>query len=559
MGGIVVATTAASYIFPVLVTPLPIYGCALILLLCNCLYFWTITQPNRTEQKDMMLGVIQAEVDMVILTAVLHFSGSVTNPFFLFYIFHVILATIMLPRNFSFAVGLTAIFLFGLLAVDELNGGIFPGYYPLKISVRTGVWQNPVYVLGAFGAFACTIVLAQYLTRIIIVRMIDKEQEAARNNDLLQAVIRAMSEGLIFVNCDGIITICNPAANLWRQINDKNDNYDPARDFPPVLAEHIKSLIKNDGKSASTDGIITFETAEPCRRYIEAKNYPVIGIDSRKLGHVIVGQDMTEHKKLEKDLLERTDDLAAINEMLKMSRIEWAQREKMVAIGQMAAGIAHEIGNPLASLSSVAQYLSRKLNTHEEKENLLVMEYQMNRISKILNRMLSLAKPATAEYKWVDINTLIDNTISLVKFDKRMRSIDIKNVPCDDLPMVWLAPQAFEQVLINIFINAMDAMSAVQTPRKHILGITREFKGGMIEIRISDTGIGMSPTVCKRAFESFFTTKEMGKGTGLGLYISYNLIAEIDGNIDLESELDKGTTVIIRIPIRPKKALISGA
>ena len=80
----------------------------------------------------------------------------------------------------------------------------------------------------------------------------------------------------------------------------------------------------------------------------------------------------------------------------------------------------------------------------------------------------------------------------------------------------------------------------------------------MIEVRINDTGIGMSPEICKRAFESFFTTKEIGKGTGLGLFISYNLVTEIDGTITLDSELGKGTTIIIRIPVRPKKDLVSG-
>ncbi len=94
--------------------------------------------------------------------------------------------------------------------------------------------------------------------------------------------------------------------------------------------------------------------------------------------------------------------------------------------------------------------------------------------------------------------------------------------------------------------------------QEHILEITREFRDEMIEIRVSDTGIGMSPPVARRAFESFFTTKEIGKGTGLGLFISYNLVTEIDGTIELESELGKGTTVIIRIPIRPKQDLIGG-
>jgi signal transduction histidine kinase len=224
----------------------------------------------------------------------------------------------------------------------------------------------------------------------------------------------------------------------------------------------------------------------------------------------------------------------------------------------MATGIAHEIGNPLASLSSVAQYLGRKLSKHEEKEYLLIIKNQVDRISTILKRMLSLSRPDTAEYKWTDINELIDNTLSLVKLDKRMRLITIRNISSPDLPLVWLNPQLFEQVLLNIFINARDAINAKWGEQKHVIEVTREFKDGMVEIRVDDTGVGMNPEVCRRAFESFFTTKEIGKGTGLGLFICYNLVTEIDGTIVIESEQGKGTTVIIRVPIRTKKDLISG-
>ncbi len=439
VAGVVTTTLVCNYIFPVLTSPLPIYVCAGVLLLCNIFYYLVGTKRIvGTGLKDIVFGMVQVEADLVILTAILHFSGGVVNPFFLFYIFHIIIAAIILPRNLSYGVGLTAILLFGLLAVNELNGGGWLGYYPLRLSAVGGLWRDPVYALGVFVAFACTVVLAQYLTRIIIVRM------------------------------------------------------------------------------------------------------------------------ATKHENLEKDLRSRAEQITAINEMLKMTRVQMAQREKIVAIGQMAASIAHEIGNPLASLSSVAQYLGKKLSRHEEKEHLLVIEYQVNRISSILKRMLSLSRPVTGEYKWTDINELIDNTLSLVKFDKRMQSITIENVNGSDLPMIWLNPQLFEQVLLNIFINAMDAVAAKHVEQDHRLEITRGFKDGMIEIRVSDTGIGMSPEVCKRAFESFFTTKEVGKGTGLGLFISYNLVTEIDGTIAIKSELGEGTTVIIRIPIRPEKNLISG-
>jgi C4-dicarboxylate-specific signal transduction histidine kinase len=448
--------------------------------------------------------------------------------------------------------------LFGLLAANELNAGAWLGYYPLRLSAAGGLWRNQVYVLGAFVACVCTVVLAQYLTRMIIVRMTAKEFEAARNNDVLNAVISAMAEGLLFVTCDGEVAICNPAARLWKKQGDTNDK-DPESidDFPSVLAEHIRGLSTSSDKEVIAGQAIKFMAGNPKQRHIEARSCPVVGVDGQKLGYVIVGLDLTEHKQLEKDLLERTEEISEINEMLKMSRIEMAQREKMVAIGQMATGIAHEIGNPLASLSSVAQYLGRKLGTHEQKENLLLIEYQVHRISSILKRMLSLSRPATSEYKWTDINEMVDNTLSLINFDKRARSVKIENIASPNLPTVWLNPQNFEQVLLNILINALDAMNAKPGQSERILRITRESKNGMIEIRISDTGVGMNPEVCRRAFESFFTTKEIGKGTGLGLFISYNLLTEVDGTIELESDPGRGTTVIIRLPGSPKKDLIS--
>jgi signal transduction histidine kinase len=559
VAGIVAAVFIGSSIFPILTSTWPIYICAGALLLSNAFYFWAATKrPAHAGPRDIVLGMIQSEADLVILTAVLHFSGGVVNPFFLFYIFHIVIATIILPRNMSFAVGLTAISLFGLLAVNGLEGGRWLGYYPLQLSAVSGLWRNPVYVLSAFVAFVCTVVFVQYLTRMIIVRMTAKELEAARNNDVLKAVISAMAEGLIFITSDGNIAICNPAAEQWEKTEHAARSAYSFENFPPVLTAMLKSLT-NVRKAAGVGQVIKFKTPGSQQRHIEAKSSSVVGIDGQQLGYVIVGQDLTEHKKLEKDLLDQTEQVTAINEMLKMSRIEMAQREKMVAIGQMATGIAHEIGNPLTSLSSVAQYLGRKLTKHEDKEHLLVIEHQVHRISNILKRMLSLSRPATVEYKWTDLNDLIDNTLSLIKFDKRVRSVIINNVSNSDLPLVWLNPQLFEQVLLNIFINAFDALNAKQGDDiERVLEVTREHENGIIEIRIRDTGIGMSPQIARRAFESFFTTKEIGKGTGLGLFISFNLVTEIDGTITLESEPDKGTTVIIRIPIRPKKDLIAG-
>jgi signal transduction histidine kinase len=556
VGTVIAFALLGHSVFPVLAAPMLIIGCAAVLLTCNILYFLAATKkPEDAGSKDIVLGMIQVEVDLLILTAVLHFSGGVLNPCFLFFIFHVIIAAIILPQRLSFIVGLTAILLFGLLEVNELYGGAFLGYYPLSLSATGGPWRNPLYSLVVFAAFSFTVMLAQYLTRMIIIRMTAKELEAARNSDVLKAVINAMSEGLIFVANDGDVAICNPAAELWKRERAFNKQKHSFEDFPLPMAEMLSGVASSDDNTAAVESAISFETTGPETRYVEAKGCPVTGIGGKRLGYVIVGQDLTEHNKLETDLRERTEEVTAINELLRMSRIEMAQREKMVAIGQMATGIAHEIGNPLASISSVAQYLVRRLTLQEQKEQLLVIQYHVSRISNILRRMLSLSRPATGEYKWSDVNSLIENTLSLINFDKRAHSVTIENVATLDLPKVWLNPQHFEQVFLNIFINALDAMNAKKNKQKHTLKITREFKDGVIEIRISDTGIGMKPEVCKRAFESFFTTKEIGKGTGLGLYISHNLVTEIDGTIALESELGKGTIVIIRIPLKPKNLI----
>jgi sensor histidine kinase regulating citrate/malate metabolism len=217
------------------------------------------------------------------------------------------------------------------------------GYYPPQITnVTEGLWANPVYILSVFVAFVCMVVVTEYLTRIIIVRMTAKEAEAARNNDVLTAVISAMAEGLIFVTSDGNVAICNPAAKLWKKDSNISKDDNSLDDFLSTLAEHIRGLLTNGDKATSGTEKIEFNTEGLRQQYIEAKSCPVVGTDGQRLGYVIVGQDLTEHKKLAKDLLDRTEEITAINEMLKMSRVEMAQREKMVAIGQMATGIAHE-------------------------------------------------------------------------------------------------------------------------------------------------------------------------------------------------------------------------
>ncbi len=551
VAGILVMSWFVHQVFPVIHSVGPVLVCGVVLGLCNAAYFATGKRFSMVNHgtPGLVFALIQIELDLLVLTVLLHFSGGLTNPFVLFYVFHVIIAAIMLPLYAAFIVGGTTIILYGILAWNQVSETPWPGFQALNFSQSGGVWHVPIYVLGAFVAFSCTVVLAQYLTRVILVRMTAKEREAARNHDVLKAVIHAMNEGLVFVDSRGCIAMCNPAARAWT--TSQPGDVLTLDEFPAVFKHHVQAVL-TEKASPTEQNVWAFQTPGHNPRHVEAKGCPVVDVNGRSLGYVIVGTDLTDHKSLEQALMTQSEQLTSINEMLKMTRVQMAQREKMVAIGQMASGIAHEIGNPLASLSSVVQYLAKKIETEDEVHQLNLVLKQVTRISEILKRMLTFSRPATSEYRWSDIDQLISNTLTLIKFDERMRAIDIKNQVNGTLPTVWLNPQSFEQILLNVFINAVDAMNAKSDDSPNTLRITRDCLGDVVRIRVEDTGIGMDQQVAKRAFESFFTTKEIGKGTGLGLFISHNLITELDGSISIESEPGKGTGVLLQVPVRPK-------
>ena len=552
VAGIFISSWVVYRVFPVIESARPVFICGLLLGLCNIAYYATAKRFSQCHRgvRGLAFALIQVELDLLLLTVLLFLSGGMANPFVLFYVFHVIIAAIILPLYMAFAVGGSTIVFYGLLALNQVSETPWPGFQDLDFPQSQNLWHVPIYVLGAFVAFSCMVILAQYLTRVILARMTATEREAAQNHDVLKAVIRAMNEGLVFVDPQGSIAMCNPAARGWT-MSQSDDEALTLDEFPAVLRDHVHKVLGEAG-SLTEQTVGGFDTPGPDPRHIEAKGCSVKDVRGLSLGYVIVGTDVTDHKNLELELMTQSDQVTSINEMLKMTRVQMAQREKMVAIGQMASGIAHEIGNPLASLSSVVQYLAKKIQAEEEVQQLNVVLKQVTRISEILKRMLTFSRPATSEYRWSDIDQLISNTLTLIKFDKRMQSIDIKNQTNGTLPTVWLNPQSFEQILVNVFINAVDAMNAKTDESPNTLEITSDYQKGVVHICVRDTGIGMDQQVARRAFESFFTTKEIGKGTGLGLFISHNLITELDGSICIESEPGKGTSVLLQVPVRPK-------
>lgn len=244
-------------------------------------------------------------------------------------------------------------------------------------------------------------------------------------------------------------------------------------------------------------------------------------------GFVVILEDITEKKRMEEQLL---------------------QTSKLASIGKLTAGISHEIGNPLASISSLVQELrSIEISTGEgirfTEESLKTINSHIERIVKIVRSLGDFARTSSAERTASSISEILDRTINLVKYDKRFRNIQLKT-DIADIPPMSVNADKIQQVFLNLMLNAVDAM-----PEGGSLSISMKRADGSAEVVFSDTGTGIDEALIDRIFDPFFTTKPPGKGTGLGLSICYGIIKEHNGTISVKSRKGKGTTFMIRIPM----------
>ena len=232
---------------------------------------------------------------------------------------------------------------------------------------------------------------------------------------------------------------------------------------------------------------------------------------------------------------------------LNKAQEQLVQSEKMAAFGQLGAGIAHEVKNPLAGILGYAQLSLRKL----EKEttiykNLQVIEKETKRCSKIIESLLKFARQESFDSELVEINQVVEDAVAIVDHQLGINQIQLEKELAEGLPPVMGNANQIQQVLMNLMINAQQAMEgAPGTVRL----TSRLLDSQEIEMRVSDNGPGMSEEVKNRLFEPFFTTKSAGKGTGLGLSVSYGIIKQHRGAIQILSQPGQGATFVITLPV----------
>ena len=243
--------------------------------------------------------------------------------------------------------------------------------------------------------------------------------------------------------------------------------------------------------------------------------------------------------------------LEKANRDIKAAREETIRSEKMASIGLLAAGMAHEIGTPLAAIMGYTGILSEELAQDPEKADYLRrIAEESARMDRIVRGLLDYARPSRAVNEQVEAGPLLRATLDLLSGQGAFKSITTSLAIDDALPTVYADPHQLQQALINLLINARDAM-----PTGGRLGIRAVLEpgapggGSFARVEISDSGEGIAPENLAHIFDPFFTTKEPGKGTGLGLAIASRIIESFGGRITVESGQGEGSTFIVRLPV----------
>ncbi|HTI41799.1 MAG TPA: ATP-binding protein [Vicinamibacterales bacterium] len=228
--------------------------------------------------------------------------------------------------------------------------------------------------------------------------------------------------------------------------------------------------------------------------------------------------------------------------------------EKMASIGLLAAGVAHEVNTPLTGISSFTQMLLEGADPDDPKTKVLEkIERQTFRAAKIVNGLLNLSRPgpaASTEVSAVDVNTVVADVLSLLEHQFHLQHVTVRRELHDQPIVVIGTEQKLQQVFLNLFLNAKDAM-----PKGGWLTIATRADSGQAIVEVSDTGSGIPSEYLARIYDPFFTTKAIGQGTGLGLSITYGIVREHDGTIDCDSAVGQGTRFTLRFPLAPAERL----
>lgn len=297
--------------------------------------------------------------------------------------------------------------------------------------------------------------------------------------------------------------------------------------------KHPKKFWENMWKKISAGNVWSGEVENKKKDgtpfYAQLLISPILDNEGKVTSYFGIHRDITDKKMFEKQLI---------------------HTQKMESMGTLAAGVAHEVGNPLASISALVQVVLRSTSDDFAIEKLSLVKSQVNRISKIIRDLVDFSRPSTYKLQFTNINKQLEEAVDIIKAGTKNKDIKFKLNLLENIPKLLLIADQLQQVFINVLLNAVDSIiDASNKNRLKQITVNTSIDEENVNIVISDTGIGIQEEDLEKIFEPFYTTKEEGRGTGLGLWVSYGIIKSLQGDLMVESKKDVGTKFFITLPI----------
>jgi len=381
-----------------------------------------------------------------------------------------------------------------------------------KADLRHGIIMGVILLLVGFAGFMLIFILQSYrATRASLSRI-----KAFSDN-----VVEHMPIGLVALDDQRRIAAFNNTAESVLQLSHRRVIGEDAETvLPPELCTELKcpeiqnEVIEKEIDRTVGDGKIV--PLEIGASLLEDEN-------STSLGYVILFKDLTE---------------------VRLLRREIERSRRLASVGRLAAGVAHEIRNPLSSIKGFATYFKERYqDIPRDQQTATIMIQEVDRLNRVVSQLLEFARPVDIKPQPTNLIHLIDDSIKLVENQADQKGITIKTGISSQVPEIMIDPDRLNQVLLNLYLNAIESMDN-GGELKVELSSNSETSG--IDIKISDTGCGISPEDLLKIFDPYYTTKS--SGTGLGLAIAHNIIEAIGGQIMVESHPDRGTTFRVTIP-----------
>lgn len=355
-----------------------------------------------------------------------------------------------------------------------------------------------------------------------------KASEYERLKDFNENIVESISVGVLAVDLEDRIESWNAQMEVMYALSRAQVlGHKLSAVFPAQFMEEFYRFRQNPG----IHNLYKFRLHTPAgdTRIANVAIAPLVTRKFNVIGRLIIVDDITERMELESQL---------------------SQAEKMSSIGLLAAGVAHEVNTPLAVISSYAQMLLKQVNGDEKLSSLLdKITRQTFRASEIVNNLLNFSRTSGTEFSQINVNRIISDTLALLEHQFKTSRIKVESDLYGDLPQIHGNAGKLQQVFLNLFLNAKDAMSGVG-------GVLRveTANGAGVTVSVSDSGTGIAPEHIQKIYDPFFTTKVspregQARGTGLGLSVTYGIIQEHAGKIRVESTPGRGTTFYLEFPL----------